>query len=202
MTSDHGKNPPPAKWRRQLFWTMLRGLLIATVLVVLYYVLPFDRGLDAETAVRLAASLLIFAGVMVWQVRSIASARYPGLRAVEALGLIVPLFLLIFASTYFLMERASAASFTEPLTRTDALYFTVTVFATVGFGDIAAKSETARVVVTVQMLLDLAILGAGIRVLLGAVRIGRERQSGTADQIQRARVTAVRDSCIRIVVHT
>lgn len=30
------------------------------------------------------------------------------------------------------MERASAANFTEPLTRTDALYFTVTA-ATVGF---------------------------------------------------------------------
>ena len=181
---------------------MLRGLLIATVLVVLYYVLPFDRGLDAETAVRLAASLLIFAGVMVWQVRSIASARYPGLRAVEALGLIVPLFLLIFASTYFLMERASAASFTEPLTRTDALYFTVTVFATVGFGDIAAESETARVVV----------IGANA----ARPRNSRRRHSCAAGrcahrsrttiryrrQIQRALVTAVRDSCIRIVVHT
>jgi hypothetical protein len=33
------------------------------------------------------------------------------------------LFLVLFASTYFLMERASAASFTQPLTRTDALYF-------------------------------------------------------------------------------
>ena len=45
-----------------------------------------------------------------------------------------------------------AASFTEPLTRADALYFTVTVFSTVGFGDITAKSETARVVLIVQML--------------------------------------------------
>jgi hypothetical protein len=37
----------------------------------------------------------------------------------------------------------------------------------VGFGDIAAKSETARVVLIVQMLADLALLGAGARVLLG-----------------------------------
>ena len=73
----------------------------------------------------------------------IAGSRYPGLRAAEALGLIIPLYLLLFASTYFLMERASAANFTQPLTRTDALYFSVTVFTTVGFGDIAAKSETA-----------------------------------------------------------
>ncbi len=31
----------------------------------------------------------------------------------------------------------------------------MTVFSTVGFGDIAAKSETARVVLIVQMLADL-----------------------------------------------
>ena len=79
------------------------------------------------------------------------------------------------------MERASAASFTEPLTRTDALYFSVTVFSTVGFGDIAAKSEPARIVLIVQMLGDLALLGAGVRLLLGAVRRGQERRSDTGD---------------------
>jgi hypothetical protein len=82
--------------------------------------------------IRLLIGLLVFAGLMVWAVRSIAGSRYPGLRAAETLALILPLFLLLFASTYYLMERASAASFTEPLTRTDALYFTVTVFSTVG----------------------------------------------------------------------
>jgi len=122
---------------------------------------------------------VVFVGVMVWEVRAIAGSRYPGLRAAETLGLILPLFLVLFASTYFVMERASAASFTEPLTRTDALYFTVTVFSTVGFGDITAKSETARVVLIVQMLADLAFLGAGIRVLLGAVQRGRGQSPST-----------------------
>jgi hypothetical protein len=57
----------------------------------------------------------------------------------------------------------------------------VTVFSTVGFGDITAKSEAARVVLIIQMLADLALLGAGIRILLGAVQRGRERSSQTAD---------------------
>jgi len=151
------------------------------VLVVLYYVLPLDRGWDSDTALRLLIGLLVFAGVMVWQVRTIAGSRYPGLRAAEALALVLPFFLLLFSSAYFVMERASAASLTEPLTRTDALYFTVTVFTTVGFGDIAAKSETARIVLIVQMLADLAVLGAGVRVLLGAVQRGRERRSDGSD---------------------
>jgi hypothetical protein len=95
--------------------------------------------------------------------------------------LVVLYYLLLFASTYFVMERASAANFTQPLSRTDALYFSVTVFTTVGFGDITAKSETARAVLIIQMLADLALLGAGARVLLGAIHRGQQRRSGTGD---------------------
>ncbi len=53
------------------------------------------------------------------------------------------------------------------------------VFSTVGFGDIAPKAEAARVLLIVQMLGDLAILGAGIRVLLGAVQRGRQQRPDT-----------------------
>ena len=186
MTGERYQDLPPAKRRRLIVRAALRSVLVATVLVVLYYMLPLDRGLDSDTAVRLLAGVLVFAGIMVWHVRAIAGSRYPGLRAAEALGMILPLFLVLFASTYFLMERASAASFTEPLTRTDALYFAVTVFSTVGFGDITAKSEIARVVLIVQMLGDLAVLGAGVRVLLEAVRRGRQRRTDTGDHADSA----------------
>ena len=181
MTNQHFHALPTAKRRRLIFQAVLRSVLAAVVLVVLYYVLPLDRRWDTNTVIRLLIGILVFAGVMVWEVRSIAGSRYPGLRAAEALGLILPLYLVLFASAYFVMERASAASFTEPLTRTDALYFTVTVFSTVGFGDITAKSETARVVLIVQMLADLVLLGAGIRVLLGAVQRGRQQSPDTGD---------------------
>ena len=57
--------------------------------------------------------------------------------------------------------------------RTDSLYFTVTVFATVGFGDITATSQVARIVVIAQMILDLLVLGLVVKVFVGAVEIGR-----------------------------
>jgi hypothetical protein len=66
----------------------------------------------------------------------------------------------------------SASNFGEPLTHTDALYFTVTVFSTTGFGEITAKTEAARLVVTAQMIADLLIIGLGLRVILGAVTRG------------------------------
>ena len=182
MTVKLVQDLPPASRRRLIFWAVLRSVLIAAALVVLYYVLPLDRPWNSDTAVRLLVGLLVFAGVVVWSVRFIVGARYPGVRAAEALALILPFFLLLFASTYFVMERNSAASFTQPLTRTDALYFTVTVFSTVGFGDITAKSEAARVVLIVQMLTDLVFVGAVLRVFLMAVQHGRERRSQTSDE--------------------
>ena len=181
MTGERFQDLPRAKRRRLILRAVLASLLVATVLVALYYVLPLDGRWNSDVAVRLLVGVLVFTGVMVWHVRAIAGARYPGLRAAVALGMILPLFLVLFASTYFVMERASAASFTEPLTRTDALYFTVTVFSTVGFGDIAPKSEAARVVLIFQMLADLVLLGAGIRVLLGAVQRGRQQSPDTGD---------------------
>ena len=39
------------------------------------------------------------------------------------------------------MSALAASSFNQPMTHTNALYFTVTVFATVGFGDITAKPK-------------------------------------------------------------
>jgi hypothetical protein len=68
-------------------------------------------------------------------------------------------------------------AWTSRATRTDALYFTVTVFSTVGFGDISATSQAARLIVTIQMILDLIVLGLGVRVFLAAVEFGRVQQA-------------------------
>jgi hypothetical protein len=179
MTDQPYQELPSAKRRKLVVRAVLRGVLSTTVLVVLYYVLPLAQPLTGDAAVRILIGLLAFAGITAWQVKTIAGARYPGVKAVEALGLILPLYLLVFASTYFIMQRASAANFSQPLTRTDALYFTMTVFSTVGFGDITPRSEAARVLLIIQMLGDIALLGAGARVLLGAVRRGQQRRQDT-----------------------
>ncbi len=81
MTNVRYQELPAAKRRRLVFWATLRSVLAAAVLVVLYYVLPLDQRWDSDTAVRLLIGLLVFAAVMVWQVRSIAGSRFPGLRA-------------------------------------------------------------------------------------------------------------------------
>ena len=168
----------PVKSRRRLMLRALsRAAVTVTLLVVLYYLLPMNRKVDSATIALLVVGLLGFVVLVAWQVRGIVRSDYPAVKAVEALAASVPLFLLLFASTYFLMARADAGTFTEPLTRTDALYFTVTVFATVGFGDIAAVTQTARIVTTVQMLADLLVLGLLLRLVLTAVQRSQQRRA-------------------------
>jgi len=64
------------------------------------------------------------------------------------------------------------------LSRTATLYFTVTVFASVGFGDIVATTDISRTLVMVQMILDLIVLGAVIRIFIGAVQVARRGAPG------------------------
>ena len=94
----------------------------------------------------------------------------------ETLSVTLSLFFVVFATAYYVMSVADPGNFNERLTRLDAAYFTVTIFATVGFGDIVATSETARGVVMVQMLSDLALVGLVAHAVVNAVRVGVERR--------------------------
>ena len=160
-----------------------RAIATMSVLLALYYLLPLEGGrADLSTFGKLVLGLVVFLGVMAWHVRLIGKSANPALRALEGLFLGLPLFLLLFAAAYFVMSQSDAMTFTSELSRTDSLYFTVTIFSTVGFGDISAQTESARLVVSAQMMLDLVILGVGVRVILGVVERSRERLAAGADE--------------------
>jgi ion channel len=168
------KGLPSASRRRLVGRGVIRSLVTTVLLVVLYYVVPLNN--VKNVPVTLTVGLVILAAVTVLQLRVISRSAHPALRAIEALAMTLPLFLLLFASTYFIMAGASPENFsTHSLTRTDALYFTVTVFSTVGFGDITAASQSAKLMVTVQMLLDLLALGLVVRAFVSAVQSARQQ---------------------------
>lgn len=185
MTGEGDGALSPGKRRRQLIVPLLRSAGSATLLTVLYYVAPLDRSFGVGTTVILVVGLLAFGGLVAWQAVAIAASEHPRLRAIEAFSTAVPLFLLLFSAAYFVMARETESAFNEPLNRTDALYFTVTVFATVGLGDVAPSSQPARVLTTVQMIAGLILVGLVAKVLFQAVQIGLERQDSRSRQQDR-----------------
>ncbi|MGY1745466.1 potassium channel family protein [Blastococcus sp. SYSU D00695] len=173
---------PPAPGRRAVTVALGRTVLTSLAVLALYAVLPLDGSFDGRTWLLLAAGLVATGLIASWQVRAIMRAPHPALRAVEAAGLSLPLFLVLFAAAYVVLSASTDHAFTEPVDRVDGLYFVVTVFATVGFGDIAPVSSTARVLTTIQMVGDLVLVGLVLRAFLGAVDRGRRRTEESADR--------------------
>ena len=156
----------------QLLWTALS----AVPLLTLYYLAPLDGPLDISTLIGFVLGLAAFALVIVWQVRAIASSDAPRLRTVRAGVIAASTLLVVFAATYSVISTGRPDSFSEPLSRTDALYFTVTVFATVGFGDIAPRSDLARIITMVQMMTGLIAVGILGKIVFAAMQKALRRQ--------------------------
>jgi len=174
MTNTIGPPLSSVERRRVIIGGLLRGGAFTLLLTVLYFVSPLDRASRLPLGVVLTVGLVVLAAVTTYQVRAIVRAGHPAARAVEALAITVPLFLFLFAAIYFVLSGSGGSNFNSAMqTRIDALYFTVTVFSTVGFGDITATSQTARGLVTLQMILDLIIIGAVVRVFVAAVKLAR-----------------------------
>ena len=182
MSSAPIESLPAAERRRLVATGLLRALATTVMVVAAYYLLPLDNLAGLSLGVALAVGLFMMTAVVAYQVRAITRHPHPAIRAIEALAITVPVFLILFAATYFMMEQSNPDNFNiDSLTRTDSLYFTVTVFATVGFGDITATSQVARVAVIAQMILDLLVLGLVVKVFVGAVETGRGQQTTRQD---------------------
>jgi hypothetical protein len=166
--------------RRKAVRTVVHSALGAVLTVVAYFVLPLTGIVTTATALTLATGLALILAVLVWNVRSILVSSHPRVQAAAALTTTVPLFLVVFAASYYVMSRGAPGSFNEPLSRVSSAYFTITVFATVGFGDIVPVTTAARIATSVQMIGDVILVGIGARIILGAARRGVSRKEQAA----------------------
>ena len=115
---------------------------------------------------RLTIVVVVFGVVLVHEVNAIARHDQPIHRAVIALAVLIPLFVVMFSALYLITSRSNPAAFGTSMSRTQALYFTVVVLSTVGFGDITPKTDPARLLTTIQIVCDLLLIGVVVRLVL------------------------------------
>jgi voltage-gated potassium channel len=150
--------------------TMRRNLITAAGLLVLatcgYGFFPWNRVEPGRTAVvvtTFACGVVGSAALVVWQLRAYRKvATETGTARVRGLLMAVYIAMLFFASAYYLLAAAHPEQIVGLRTRTDALYFTLTILSTVGFGDVHAAGQAARAMVSLQIGFDLLVIGLAV----------------------------------------
>lgn len=149
-------------------------ILFACAVVGLYLVLPVGDGagtnvLAGALLVTIALGLLALAYLV--GLRRVATSQTPVVGAISLLTMFLVTFVVLFAYVYLSLQTRLPGQIPGLTTHVDSLYFTVTMLTTVGFGDIAPAGQEARVIATVQMLVNLVFIGL---VVQSAVRVGRD----------------------------
>lgn len=152
---------------------MVRSLATITVTVaagtLIFALVPMHGDYGYLGAAAAVAAQLSLIPLTVRRARQIATAEHPIATAAEAIVFLLLVLVYGFASGYVLLaDQPGQIDGIE--TKIDSVYFTVTTLATVGFGDVHAQGQLARVVVTGQMLLDLVFIAVVVRFMTGIAR--------------------------------
>ena len=131
--------------------------------------------LDVAFMITMAVVFLLY---LRWQVHSIHRSGTPQARWIESVIVLGFLFVSAFARSYRILDFANDHAFSEPLSTLNSYYYAVTVFSTVGFGDITPKVDIAQVFTMVQMIGNLALIGLVVKVLSSAGSRARARAQG------------------------
>ena len=180
---------PPLGWPDKSIWTrasggkrdmdpealhaerrVIRRSLARTVLVLLgvtavFLLLPVQALTLGDSFLIAAVFLIGLAGaasLIVSQVMAYRNAKLSGRARLQ--GLLVALYVavLFFALSYYLMAMSNPDQIAGLKTRMDALYFSLTIVSTVGFGDVHADGQAARAVVSLQLAFNLIFVSLAV----------------------------------------
>lgn len=146
-------------------------VLTVVVPVVVYFLLPLDKEfgeLIATVLVVVAAASLI--PISIRQAQMVLYSHDPLFDAMRSIVSALVFLVIAFSSAYFVLAANYDDQITGLHTKLDGIYFTVTILATVGFGDISATGQTARGIVSAQMVVNFAVLAVSLRVITWALK--------------------------------
>lgn len=166
-------------------WVLLA--VSATALVTAYFLLPVGLFGPHRTGLSwtVFVTALVLIAVLLLRHSQDAVLDRPGSHPVPALTVLMCVTILVFASAYLALSRRPG-ELVGLETRLDALYFTLVTLATVGYGDIVARGQAARLVVVLQIVFTLVFLTAAATAVSGRLRaVLRQRAAGRPGEADR-----------------
>lgn len=157
---------------------VLAGLAAVTLILGLYAMIPAPTAEDSPLMIVVSMVLIaiIYLAAGIWALFRINGSQRPLRTGVIALSVMVTAMVVTFALAYLSLSANNPDSFTVRLDKISALYFTMTVLSTTGFGDITASTHAAMIAVMIQMVVGLTLLTAIARVLVAATRSAGKRR--------------------------
>jgi Ion channel len=139
--------------------------------IAAYFLLPLDK----EFGRLLATLLVVFAAgalipISIRQAQMVLRSHDPLFEAMRCIVSALVLLVIAFSSAYFVLATSYDNEISGLDTKLDGIYFTVTILATVGFGDITATGQAGRAIVTGQMVVNFAVLAVALRVVSWALK--------------------------------
>jgi voltage-gated potassium channel len=168
--------------RPWLRWRWLRPVLSLIALLVAYYAWPVREeggGLVVGILTTLVAVALLGYAIAGQLRRHLVHGEDLGF---PTLAILVGTVVVVFAFAYYRIELTSPGQMEGLETKTDSLYFTMSMLTTVGLGDIHPVGQVARTLALVQMGFDLVFIASAGTLLAGAVgeRLRAEHEDGAA----------------------
>jgi voltage-gated potassium channel len=144
-------------------------VILPVAIVVFYFIIPIGTT-DAPLGVLLGIIVGVAAVLLIAKVIFTEFGRDE--RRLKPIHLLIAfeLVLVIFSLGYYLLAQSAPDQFAGLTTRLDALYFSLTTMSTVGYGDIHAAGQAARLLVTGQLAFNLVFIAALFGLLQDQVR--------------------------------
>ena len=152
-------------------------LVLIAAMAAGYFLLPVPGQMRVERwEIFFWCGVTLLAALILLALRQLLRAG----EAARVRGLILLLCLTVLFFSY--ADRTLAelpGQFVGLHTKTDALYFNVSTVGTVGFGDVHAAGQLARVAVTIQIIFNLVFLGTAVGVISGMMRARANQRART-----------------------
>ncbi|MEV0806926.1 potassium channel family protein [Micromonospora sp. NPDC050200] len=166
-------------YRRERRWAVVASVL----LVLAYFLVPVAPDPNRLRLVLRSAGTLILvltvALLVTGQVRRQLAGQTPTdnaqVRALIRLAVALVAGVLAFALADYIVADSRPGEFVNLETRIDALYFALATLTTIGYGDVHAEGQIARVVVSAQMLFSIGVVTTGASIVVKQLT-GRPRQ--------------------------